>query len=135
VQNTLKAWPSNTTKKIAAYSASIAIVLILIGTLYNDTSYSAKVTIQNNSKNAIDSVVVSICGKEKRQTSLESGASISISFMLRCESHYQVKVQFSSEKLIEENLGYLTGGFGDYESVISITNIGVLLTEHTATDS
>lgn len=78
----------------------------------------------NKAKEPIARALVTVCGQTIELRDVQPGKSVSGSYEVKSDSHYDVRIEFQSGKRLQKGVGYVTNGLDfHHEIVITDTNI------------
>lgn len=107
-------------------------LLLLLACLPGCERHRGKVSIINQSQEAVARVYIAVCHQEIRLGEIAPLARAEAEFRVTGDSHYHVEVGFRSGKQLSADLGYITNGM-DYEDEILVRdNLLVMKGERTS---
>lgn len=89
--------------------------------------------LSNNSSETITSAQVSVCGQTFNYNEMLNGEYGFSRYHVTSDSHYDVKVIFSSGRTIEDEIGYVTHG-SDFLDIIEVLNNEIVHKQRTLPD-
>ncbi|MFH2138613.1 MAG: hypothetical protein ABII88_08900 [Candidatus Omnitrophota bacterium] len=113
---------------------SFLVVLLLISlcflnSCFNDTEEKGKVNITNNADFNVISGTIKVCNQVLEIGSLNKNESKELYFFIGAESHYEVKVVFNTNKILNKELGYI-GPMMTVDDLLIVTNDEINLKIH-----
>jgi hypothetical protein len=98
----------------------VAVVFLLSSCLTNKGSF----VLINKAKDTISQGFVTVCGQTIELKDIQPNKSMSGTYAVKSDSHYDIKVEFLSGKKISKQLGYVTNGLDFHdEFVVTDTDI------------
>lgn len=100
--------------------ASIGIIFLLSSCVQNKGNF----LLVNKASEPITIGLVTVCGQTILFKNIQPSKSVSGSYEVKSDSHYDIKIEFKSGKKLGKEIGYVTNGF-DFSHEIIVTDIDI----------
>ncbi len=110
---------------------SLGIIFIFLAASYFvpvALSNDGEVEIINSASEPVRNGEIEVCDQRFKVGAIERGKSRTITYKVRSDSHYKIKMEFSSRRKLEKELGYVTNG-RDFRDILVLSDDDVTLKE------
>lgn len=118
-----------TTKQCALSALVIACVSLagwkVIPGLLN---HKGEVHVLNKTTELVSKGQLEICGQHFEFGAVKPGESKLILFKVRSDSHYSIRVEFESKRMLSKDVGYVTNGC-DFKDTLIVGDHDIILSE------
>lgn len=101
--------------KALLLSASVPFLFLV---LTSCITHKGSFLLSNQAKEPIAQALVTVCGQTIKFKDVQPSYRVSGSYKVKSDSHYDVRIEFSSGTVLKKELGYVTNGLDFYHEII-----------------
>lgn len=111
--------------RISIIAISIIFISLIISSCVDN---KGSFLLINKANEPIVRALIVICGQTIELKDIQPNKNVSGYYMVKSDSHYNIKIEFQSGNKLQREIGYVTNGFDFYHEIV-VTNTDIEITK------